>query len=299
MNVLSSTTSFIPLSELNVLAIGNSFSRNANSYREDLNHDNPAHKLIVTEAEIGGCSLEKHLNLALLHEQNPDAPEGKPYIYNAQPASLRDMLSAQAWDVVTIQQVSSLSDDITSYRPYARELCHYVKKYCPKSEIVIHQVWADRVDNARMLNKTQLEMYNNIVISNRTIARELGNLRIISVGDAFQNLRDIWKFKPTLDLDLTKFNYPALPDQQKTLCIGWFWRENSETGERYLLYDHHANKAGCLLGALVWRETLLGVDSRKSKFCPPEVSQEEAVVIRHIAHETVANSLRPKLSGDQ
>lgn len=289
MNVLSSTTSFTPLAGLKVLAVGNSFSRNANFYREDLNQDNPAHKLIVAEAEIGGCSLEKHLNLALLHEQNPAAPEGKPYIYNAQPASLRDMLSAQVWDVVTIQQVSHLSDEIASYRPYAQELCDYIKRYCPKVEIVVHQVWADRVDNPRLLEKTQRKMYNNIVASNRTIARELGNLRIIPVGDAFQNLRAIWQFKTNPDLDLTKFNYSTLPDQRKTLCIGWFWHENSETGEQNLLYDHHANNAGCLLGALVWRETLLGVDSRESTFCPPEVSQEDAVVIRRIAHETVVN----------
>ncbi len=279
--------------ELKVLVVGNSFSRNANFYREDLNRDNPRYKLTVAEAEIGGCSLEKHLNLASINEQNPDAAEGKPYIYNGQSVSLRDMLIAQDWDVVTIQQVSSLSDDIASYRPYAQELCNYIIKYRPKSEIVVHETWADRADNPRLSGKTQLTMYRNLVASYRTIANELGDLRIIPVGSAFQNIRNIWKFQAVPNLDLEKFKYPDLPSQQKSLCIGWSWDQGQESGEQNLLYDHHANNAGCLLGALVWRETLLGVDSRNSKFCPPEVSQETAEIIRRIAHETVANGLRP------
>lgn len=292
MSALSSKTPRTPATktELNVLAVGNSFSRNANSYREDLNQDNPEHQLIVVEAEIGGCSLEKHLNLALLNERNPDVSDGKPYIYNGKSASLRDMLSAQKWDVVTIQQVSSLSADIVSYRPYVEDLCDYIKKYRSESEIVVHETWADRVDSPRLLGKTQVEMYNNLIANYHAIASELGNLHIIPVGTAFQNLRDIWKFQTVPDLDLDKFKYPSLPDQQKTLCIGWFWHEDLESGEQNLLYDHHANKAGCLLAALVWRETLLGIDSRVSKFCPPEVSPEDAVIIRRIAHETVVNA---------
>ena len=111
-----------PKAELKVLAIGNSFSGNANFYREELNENDPSHKLIVAHAAIGGCSFEKHVKLARIHEQNPAAPDGKPYIYNKRKASLKDMLTAQPWDVVTIQQVSQLSDDITSYRPDASRI---------------------------------------------------------------------------------------------------------------------------------------------------------------------------------
>ena len=287
-----------PKSELKVLAIGNSFSGNANACREKLNTGDPLHKLIVAQAEIGGCSFEKHIKLARLHEQNPADPAGKPYIYNKQKASLKDMLTAQAWDVVTIQQVSHLSDDITSYRPHAKDLCDYIRKYCPKAEIVVHEVWADRVDNARLKpkGKNQLEMYRDLAAANREIASELGNLRIIPVGDAFQNLRQIWKFQPDPDFDPKKMTCPDLPDQKHTLCIGWMWRKDTNTGEQKLIYDHHANQAGCLLAALVWRETLLGADSRENKFCPPEVSLDDAVVIRRIAHETVAEKLHPDMS---
>ena len=287
-----------PIAELKVLAIGNSFSGNANLYREKLNENDPSHKLIVAQAEIGGCSFEKHVKLARIHEQNPADPEGKPYIYNKRKASLKDMLTAQPWDVVTIQQVSHLSDDITSYRPHAKDLCDYVRKYCPKAEIVVHEVWADRVDNARLKpkKKTQLEMYRDLDAAYREIAAELGNLRIIPVGDAFQNLRQIWKFQPDPNFDPKKMTYPNLPDQKHTLCIGWIWRKDPKTGEQQLIYDHHANAAGCLLAALVWRETLLGADSRENQFCPPAVSSEDAVVIRSIAHETVANKLRPDIN---
>ncbi len=289
---------YVPKTELKVLAIGNSFSGNANAYREKLNENDSLHKLIVDQAYIGGCSFEKHITLARLHEQNPADPDGKPYTCNKQKVSLKDMLTAQPWDVVTIQQVSHLSDDITSYRPHAKDLCDYIKKYCPKAEIVVHEVWADRIDNARMKlkKKTQLEMYRDLDAAYREIAEELGNLRIIPAGDAFQNLRQIWKFQPDPNFDPQKMTYPNLPDQKHTLCIGWFWLKDKNIGEQKLGYDHHANQAGCLLAALVWRETLLGADSRENKFCPPEVSMDDAIVIRRIAHETVVNKLRPDMS---
>lgn len=301
--------------QVKVLAIGNSFSRDANSCRTKLNEADPSRLLLVTEANIGGCSLEKHVKLAETYEKNPADAAGRPYnvswtgnrpdaLKNApknSKVSLKELLLADQWEYVTIQQVSHLSDDITTYRPYAKQLCDYIKKYCPKAQIVVHEVWADRVDNARMLpkKKTQADMYRNLHNAYWGIAAELGGLKVIPVGDAFQNVRQVWNFQPDPNFDAKKAVYPALPDQSRALCIGWMWNKDAKTGQEKIRYDHHANQAGRLLAALVWREFFLGADSRQSTYKPSEMSEENAVFLRKIAHETVVDGLKPNLLSDK
>ncbi len=287
---------FILLSEIataktvKVLGIGNSFLGNATQFKGNLNAEDPANQLQVTNALIGGCSLEKHWNLVEKHEKNPNDPAGKPYKLGKKKASLKEMLQAQKWDYVSLQQLSAKSDIPASYRPYAANLYKYIKKYCPDAKIVVYETWADRVDNKRLKTKkkTQEQMYRDLRDAYRGIAAELGGLKVIPVGDAFQEVRGIWKFKPDQNLDLKKFKRPNLPDQTGTLCIGWRWWKHRKTGATKIIYDHHANNRGKLLAALVWREFFLGTDSRKSKFLPKGVTVQEAEVIRKAAHETVS-----------
>ena len=297
-----------------VLAIGNSFSRDANINRDALNKADPSRQLLVAQANIGGCTLEKHIMLAETFEKKPDDPAGRPYMYTwvgwlpdrlknlkVEKISLKELLQGDRWDYVTIQQVSHLSDDISTYRPYAQQLCDYIKKYCPDAKIVLHETWADRVDNVRMIpkDKTQKSMYINLSKASREIAAESGNLKVIPVGDAFQNVRQVWNFQPDNSFDPKTAVYPALPNQQHTLCIGWMWEKNAKTGEQKLRYDHHANPEGRLLAALVWREFFLEADSRLSTFKPKEVSDEDATFIRKIAHETVAENLKPNFADEK
>ena len=116
---------------------------------------------------------------------------------------------------------------------------------------------------------------------------------MIPVGDAFQEVRAVWKFKPDAKPDLKKYKYPDLPDQKGTVCIGWMWRKDRKSGERKIRYDHHANARGRLLAALVWREFFLGTDSRKSKYLPKGVSEADAKVIREVAHKVVSQNPAP------
>lgn len=277
---------------IKVLGIGNSFTNDANFYRKHLNENDPSHKLDVTIAYIGGCSFEKHVNLAMLNEKHPQEPLGKPYPIGKSMKSLKELLLADQWDAITIQQASNLSDDINSYHPWAKLLFDYVRKYCPDTEIVIHETWADRADNARLTdkNKTQNEMHKDLKNAYRQIAAELGNLRILPVGDAFQLMRKLpaWKFKMDKNFDIQNAVFPALPDQTHTLCIGWKWMSDNN-GKPILGYDHHATNAGKLLAALVWREFFSGIDSRQNTFCPSGMSESDAVTLREMAH----NACRP------
>ena len=108
--------------KVKVLGIGNSFLGNATVYKNKLNAEDPANKLIVGVALIGGCSLEKHWKLVEAHEKNPNDPKGKPYRMGKKKASLKEMLRSNKWDYVTIQQLSNLSDRPETYMPYAENL---------------------------------------------------------------------------------------------------------------------------------------------------------------------------------
>lgn len=277
------------INTVKVLGIGNSFLWNATLYRKELNKENPANQLLVKPAGIGGSSLKKHWSLVEKHEKDPTDPAGKPYRLNGKKASLKDMLKADKWNYVTIQQLSGLSDIPKSYIPYASNLYNYIKKYCPSAEIIVYETWADRADNKRLKrkNKSQKQMYKDLSSAYRFIAAKLDNLKIIPVGDAFHDVRKVWKFKPIPDFNPQKFKHPELPDQRRTLCIGWMWKKNKKTKEYKIRYDHHANNCGKLLAALVWREFFLGTDSRKSNFLPKSVNSEEAKVIRKAAHDAV------------
>ena len=307
ITVLSACSTAFPAESkvVKVLAVGNSFSMNANTFREQLNKAEPEYNLQVTNAYIGGCSFEKHITLALQNEAEPENPKFKQY-KNPQfmPEGyygLKEILLSAKWKYITIQQVSDKSDDISSFHPHASNLCNFIKKYCPDAEIIIHETWADRVDNPRMKpkNKTQESMYRNLNAAYSTIAEELGKLRIIPVGDAFQavRMRPDFKFTPDEKFDSKNAVWPALPDQTHALCIGWIWKKDSKTGKNALIYDHHANQAGCFLAALVWRQFFFpDADVRKNTFRPDKVSESDAKILREAAYFTVTNKLKPSIT---
>lgn len=280
--------------ELKVLAIGNSFSANASRYLADIAGSGGS-KLVFGHAMIGGCPIEKHLNLAKKFEANPEDPEGKPYKKGEKALSLKDLLTAENWDVVTIQQFSGYSYKPETYRPYAKELCEYVKKYAPQAEIAVHETWAYRADNANTFKDgfTPVDMYQGIVKSYYGIAKELGVKRVLPVGDAFQLVNETpgQTFEIDKSFDPKTAVKPALPKQNPTLNIGWVW--DAKTGK--LRYDHgHANVRGEYLGGLVWYEKLFNGDARKTTFKPEKISEEDAAFLRSIAHAVVSEGKRPK-----
>ena len=65
--------------EIKVLGIGNSFTGNAFALLRPMGTASTNCRVILGQAIIGGCSMEKHMRLAKLHDAEPDNPEGKPY----------------------------------------------------------------------------------------------------------------------------------------------------------------------------------------------------------------------------
>ncbi|MCZ7586701.1 MAG: DUF4886 domain-containing protein [Deltaproteobacteria bacterium] len=296
-----------PLSqrEIKVLGIGNSFTVNAFAFLGPMGAQSEKCRVTLGRAIIGGCSMEKHMRLAKLHDADGEDPEGKPYTLTVRDgegketrvkAGLREVLASDKWDVVTIQQVSAQSPNVESYRPYAKELYDYVRKYAPQAEVVLHQTWAYRVDGD--FDKVfpdkpgygQKEMYRDLDEAYRTIAKELG-VRLIPVGVAFQVAREVRPYVPDETVDRSSLMPPALPKQENSLCVGYSW---SGTEPRQLRCDsHHAGVRGEYLAACVWFAFLTGLNPYAEGIRVERISDEDAAFLSGIAHEVMAKGRRP------
>jgi hypothetical protein len=273
-----------------MLTVGNSFFENATKHLDQI-VEAGGNTLIHHRCVIGGSGPDQHLAKAAVHEQDPDDKAG---LYPTG-RSLRQELQSEKWDVITIQQASIRSHDAANYRPAAKELYDYIKKYAPVSEVVIHETWAYRVDDPRFTTpsdkpgepRTQKEMYDGLSTAYRTIAEELGVGRI-PVGDAFYaaDTDPVWGFRPDPNFDPQTAQPPALPDQTHSLHVGWRWVDAE--GKKALRMDgHHASPAGEYLGGLVFYEFLYGTSAVGNRFRPEGMDADYARFLQETAHKAV------------
>jgi hypothetical protein len=281
-----------------ILAVGNSFTHNATAYLPDIVKES-GNVLVLGKAMIGGCPLDKHYALAMVHEADPESAEGKPYFAKGDKGgktSLKDLLTSEKWQFVTIQQASPKSFTIETYRPHARNLRDYIKKYAPDAEVVFHQTWAYREDDTQFFKDgfDAEKMYRELTLAYHMIAREIGIRKIIPVGNAFRLAAESpdWKFMTDPNYDFKKPTYPVLPDQKHSLHAGYAWK-NGPDGQHLSLDTHHANVAGEYLGGCVWYEFFFGEDVRKIKFRPKNLDEKDAAILRGIAHQAATVGARP------
>jgi hypothetical protein len=270
-----------------LLTIGNSFSGNATRHLADLARV-AGHVLVHQPMSIGGASMEVHWARIQAHAKNPEDPAGR-YGKRALDETLRE-----GWDVVTIQQASIKSHDVATYRPFAGQLRDFVKLHAPSAELLLHETWAYRCDDPRFAPRTppvepssRQAMYEGLRDAYRTIGKELG-ARLIPVGDAFHIAdSDPEKgYRPDPAFDPKTATAPAVPDQSRSLHVGWQWKEKD--GKRTLAMDgHHANAAGEYLGACVFYEALFKESVEPVAFVPKELDAERAAWLRGVAHRAV------------
>ncbi len=267
---------------LRLFVVGNSFSNNATRYLPELVQAG-GHQLITARAVTGGCSLERHWNALAADLANPADPKGK--IYGGK--SLREHLGAGSWEVITIQQWSLHSTDVTTYRPYAKKLYDALRALQPGAEIVLHQTWAYRVDAARFGQRAggghaadHREMWELSRAAYHTIAREL-DVRIIPTGDAFWRVASDpqWGYRPDPAFNPATAAAPALPAQPFSLHVGYRWGKDGKLGKD----ANHANAAGEYLGALVWYGFLFNESPERLAWAPPGLAPDFAAHLRRVA----------------
>ena len=145
---------------MKILSIGNSFSQDAQRY---------LHRLALKEGVqmktvnlyIGGCPLRTHyLNIL-------DDNAAYDFQFNGESTglkvSIRQAIVSDNWDYITLQQASHESAKPDSYTPYIEELAEYVRVYCPKAKLLIHQTWAYETGSAKLQGQerfaTDAEMF--------------------------------------------------------------------------------------------------------------------------------------------
>ncbi len=245
---------------LRILAIGNSFSRDAieqNLHELALAGGDTA---IIGNLFIGGCSLERHAGN--IRDDRHD------YVYRKigadgkrserKKVSIADALADDKWDYVSLQQASSFSGLFEKYEPYMPGIMKYVKERTPKKcKIILHQTWAyqNGAGNTgfRYYDRDQLKMYRAIVEANNRAARTWKIKTVVPSGTAIQNAR--------------------------TSFIG----DNMNRDGYHLDYGHGRFTAAC-----AWYEKLFGKDVTLNTYAPAGMNSEIAAVARRAAHEAVA-----------
>jgi len=281
-----------------ILTIGNSFANNATAYLEDMAAADGMSDLVIGRANLGGCSLEKHWNLV---QQCDLLPHVRPYELRmtgrpSVAATLREALVLHDWDYVTLQQVSDLSWRKETYYPYIVSLYELITELAPRAQPVIHQTWAYRCDAPllREFGISQKEMFLNLKEAYAEAAERL-SCPVLPCGAAFQKARATLQFVPDRTFNFTQPELLKLPEQSKSLIVGYYWQTgNTPSGRAELRMDErHGNAKGCYLANAVWYETFTGRDISLNPFCPEGVSREERIILQKAAHAAVAECVGP------
>jgi hypothetical protein len=174
---------------IKILAIGNSFSEDATAYLYDIAKAGNT-EIKVVNLYIGGCSLETHWKNIEADEAAYDYQLNGQY--SGRKISIKNALLEEAWDYVTLQQVSGNSGIFDTYYPFIRDVSAYVKQYAPQAEQLLHQTWAYELDSNHPdfvnYDCDQVKMYKAIIDTYQNVANDL-SLRIIPNGKVIQSLR--------------------------------------------------------------------------------------------------------------
>ncbi|MDO9634315.1 MAG: DUF4886 domain-containing protein [Paludibacter sp.] len=244
---------------IRILAIGNSFSQDAaESYLDDLAKADGV-RLIVGNMYIGGCSLETHWNNAagsIAAYSYRKITEGDSVTLASQ--LLITAIKDEEWDIITFQQVSQSSGQLTSYFPYLNNLLQYVKAEAtnPNVKFALHQTWAYASNSTHSgfvnYNNNQEQMYRAIVETVNSAAAQVNIDIIIPAGTAIQNGR------------------------------------SSYIGDNFCRDGYHLSYGiGRYTAACTWYEKLLNRPVVGNSFKPAGMSDVEAEIAQYAAHFAV------------
>jgi hypothetical protein len=290
--LLTLTEASLLAEPLKVFGLGNSFTRNSTRFLHDIDKSDEVDDLVYGVAYIGGSALDLHMDN--YRKETDGQPETKARRYSftidgkivIEKASLIQMLEYEKWDVVTIQQVSGKSYKKETFYPHARDLYEVIAKHAPQASVVVHETWSHRLDCPRT-KEWELHpdvMYEKLHDNYMEIAREL-NAKLIPVGTAIQRARyqPRWHFILPKGFARDMLVHPELPNQAKSLHVGYQWKRKND-GSHYVSMDgYHLNRNGEYLGGLVWYAFFTGKDPRQVRYTPKHINEEGAMILKESA----------------
>ena len=233
---------------MEILAIGNSFSRDATRYLHQIARKGDT-SVEAANLYIGSCPLERHFRNMLADSCDYTLD------YNGMSTgfhvSIKEALLSRAWDVVTVQQASGQSPNPDSYYPYINSLVDYIRQCVPKAKIVVHQTWAYEQGSAKLTNagyEDYKDMFADIQKTYALAAEKISADGIIPSGKLLQNMLE-----------------------------NGFEKVHRDT-------FHVSYGAGRYALGLLWYRILTGSDVTANPFCDfdEEVTQEEVAAIKRL-----------------
>ena len=283
--------------ELKVLMVGNSFSLSVLTYLPKI-AEASGKKLKLGEAMIGSCTIWRHYGEYGKTEKDPSH---RPYWTNLKlpgrpdgKVSLQDLLTADRWDIVTIQQASHESGRGETFEG-APKLIALIRKHQPQTEIVIQQTWSYRSDDSRVMPPDsewgfdQNTMYEKLTANYLALAKSI-HARVIPTGLAVQIAREKSpvKFKNYDPALLGTLHFPDLPPQAGDVVGRLYWSKDQKTGEMRIIRDAmHLNDRGEYLQACVWYLFLFGGTAEDIRFVPNSIGNSDARFLARCAEDAV------------
>ena len=128
--------------KLKLLMIGNSFSEDAAAYLWKVCRTGGLKDVTIAVAYIGGSTLDNHLSNiqngkpSYEYQKNTDGN-----IIKTAGKTLQEIVEDEQWDVVTLQQLSSLNASAESLT-HMDDIINWVEWYQPQAKIYYHMTWA-------------------------------------------------------------------------------------------------------------------------------------------------------------
>ena len=161
---------------MKILSIGNSFSEDATAYLHKISEAG-SRQIDVSNLYIGGCSFEMHAcNIKSGEKKYRLEYNG---IYTDRKVSVNEMLKADRWDIVTVQQASYDSGIPASYGENGKYVIDYIRNTSPYSKIYFHETWSyEEGSDHPAFGKygySSPEMYSAIKSASEKFCSENGN----------------------------------------------------------------------------------------------------------------------------
>ncbi len=163
-----SLTEIADVSQLKILAVGNSFTVNATEHLPQLISGIGEDNILVARLVRGSCSLEMHWDNHVNNRVDYDLQfsKGGEWV-NCPRTTIDETLNAADWDVIVIQQVSGLSGIYASYQPYLNNLIALFHSTNSNPIVAWHTTWSyaqgtGHQDFHRYGNDSE-RMYNDIL----------------------------------------------------------------------------------------------------------------------------------------
>lgn len=134
---------------LKVLAIGNSYTEDANAYLRDICRLSgiDQNRFCIYEALLGGSSLQTWTEKYKSRQEIEILQTAGNIEMPVTKGTLKSILS-QDWDIIIVQQLSKLSTDYSSFNPYLKKLINLIREDCsnPKLAFAWQLIWSYKSD---------------------------------------------------------------------------------------------------------------------------------------------------------